>query len=41
MPYFRAAALISNAVTKIVPGVYCDIGTLMVEAKMIEEILRI
>lgn len=40
VPDFRAAAIISNAITKIVPGVYCNIGTLMVEAKMIEEDIK-
>ncbi|MGH9912649.1 MAG: PAC2 family protein, partial [Nitrososphaeraceae archaeon] len=40
LPDFRAAATISDAITKIVPGVYCDIGTLMVEAKMIEEDIK-
>lgn len=34
VPNFREAAVISDA---IVPGVYCDVGTLMVEAKTIEE----
>ena len=40
IPDFRAAASISNAIIKIVPGVYCDIGTLMIEAKMIEEDIK-
>jgi uncharacterized protein len=40
VPDFRAAATVSDAITKIVPGVYCDIGTLMVEAKMIEEDIK-
>jgi hypothetical protein len=40
VPDFRAAATISDAITKIVPGVYCDIETLMVEAKMIEEDIK-
>jgi predicted ATP-grasp superfamily ATP-dependent carboligase len=40
LPDFRAAATISDAITKLVPGVYCDIGSLMVEAKMIEEDIK-
>jgi uncharacterized protein len=37
LPDFRAAATISDAITKMVPGVYCDIRTLVDEAKIIEE----
>jgi uncharacterized protein len=40
VPNFRAAVVISDAITKIVPGVYCDVGTLMVEAKTIEEDIK-
>jgi predicted ATP-grasp superfamily ATP-dependent carboligase len=40
LPDFRAAATISDAITKIVPGVYCDIGTLMIEAKIIEDNIK-
>src|ERR687891_55917 len=40
LPDFRAAAIISDAITKIVPGVHCDIGTLMGEAKIIEENIK-
>jgi predicted ATP-grasp superfamily ATP-dependent carboligase len=40
LPDFRAAAIISDAITKILPGAYCDIGTLMAEAKIIEENIK-
>lgn len=40
LPDFRAAATISDAITKIVPGINCDIGTLMGEAKIIEENIK-
>lgn len=40
LPDFRAAATISDAITKIVPGVYCDIRTLVDEAKIIEENIK-
>ncbi len=33
---FRAAALVSEAVSRIVPNLSCDIGALMVEAQIIE-----
>ena len=36
MPDFRAAAAVSEAVSKIVPTLSCDIGSLMVEAQLIE-----
>jgi predicted ATP-grasp superfamily ATP-dependent carboligase len=40
LPDFRAAAIISDAITKILPGAYCDIGTLMAEAKIIKENIK-
>lgn len=40
VPDFRAAAVISDAITKLVPGVYCNIGTLMDEAKAIENEIK-
>jgi uncharacterized protein len=40
MPDFRAAAIVSNAITKVVPGVYCDIETLIVETKRIEDNIK-
>ncbi|MGI0045216.1 MAG: PAC2 family protein, partial [Nitrososphaeraceae archaeon] len=40
VPDFRAAAVISDAITKLVPGVYCNIGTLMDEAKTIENEIK-
>lgn len=40
MPDFRAAAMVYNAITKIVPGVYCDIETLIVQAKRIEDDIK-
>lgn len=39
-PDFRAAALISNSITKLVPGLSCDIGALMVEARLIESKMK-
>lgn len=36
IPDFRAAAAVSEAVSKIVPTLSCDIGSLMVEAQLIE-----
>jgi uncharacterized protein len=36
VPDFRAAALVSEAVSRIVPNLSCDIGALMVEAQIIE-----
>jgi uncharacterized protein len=36
IPDFRAAAAVSEAVSKIVPNLSCDIGSLMVEAQLIE-----
>ena len=40
VPDFRASALISNAVTKLVPGLHCDIASLMVEAQIIENKMK-
>ena len=40
VPDFRAAAIISNAITRLVPKDYCDIGTLMVEAETIEHNIK-
>lgn len=39
-PDFRAATLISNSITKLVPGLSCDIGALMVEAQLIENRIK-
>jgi uncharacterized protein len=39
-PDFRAAALVSNAVTKLVPGLSCDIGSLIAEAQVIENKMK-
>lgn len=36
IPDFRAAAAVSEAVSKIVPTLSCDIGSLIVEAQLIE-----
>ena len=36
LPDFRAAAVVSEAVSRIVPNLSCDIGALMVEAQIIE-----
>jgi predicted ATP-grasp superfamily ATP-dependent carboligase len=40
VPDFRASALISSAVTKLVPALYCDIGSLMSEAQVIENKMK-
>ena len=39
-PDFRAAALVSTAVSKLIPRVYCDIGALMVEAQVVEDRMK-
>jgi uncharacterized protein len=36
IPDFRAAAAVSEAVSRVVPNLSCDIGALMVEAQIIE-----
>ena len=40
MPDYRASAQISNAVTKLVPDLFCDIGLLMLEAQVIENKMK-
>lgn len=40
VPDFRAAAIISEAVSRIVPSLSCDIGALMVEAQTIENRMK-
>jgi predicted ATP-grasp superfamily ATP-dependent carboligase len=40
VPDFRASALISNAVTKLVLGLHCDIASLMVDAQIIENKMK-
>ena len=40
VPDFRAAAIISQAVSKIIPNLSCDIGALMVEAQLIEDRMK-
>jgi len=40
VPDFRAAALVSEAVSRIVPNLSCDIGALMVEAEIIENRMK-
>ena len=39
-PDFRAAALISSAVIKLIPGLSCDIGSLLGEAQLIESKMK-
>ncbi len=39
-PDYRAAALVSAAVSKLIPNVSCDIGALIVEAQVIEDRMR-
>jgi uncharacterized protein len=40
VPDFRAAAIVSEAVSRIVPSLSCDIGALMVEAQIIENRMK-
>jgi uncharacterized protein len=40
VPDFRAAALVSEAVSRIVPNLSCDIGALMFEAEIIENRMK-
>ena len=34
---FRAAALLSQAITKIIPGIYCNVETMVREDEVIED----
>jgi uncharacterized protein len=40
VPDFHAAALISEAVTKLIPGLSCDLASLIVEAQLAENIIK-
>jgi predicted ATP-grasp superfamily ATP-dependent carboligase len=40
VPDFRAAAVVAEAVSRIVPNLSCDIGALMVEAQIIENKMK-
>ncbi|MGA7900211.1 MAG: PAC2 family protein [Nitrososphaeraceae archaeon] len=40
VPDFRAAAIVSEAVSKIIPNLSCDIGALMIEAQLIEDRMK-
>jgi len=40
VPDFRAAAVVSEAVSRIIPNLSCDIGTLMVDAQIIENRMK-
>jgi uncharacterized protein len=40
VPDFRAAAVVSEAVSRIVPNLSCDIGALMVEAQIVENRMK-
>jgi uncharacterized protein len=40
VPDFRASALVSNAITKLVPGLHCDIASLIVEAELVENKMK-
>jgi uncharacterized protein len=39
-PDFAAATLLSKAISKIVPGIYCDLDTLMKEGELIENNIK-
>ena len=40
MPDFHAAAIISEAISKLVPGIYCDIGSLIADAELDENRIK-
>jgi len=40
VPDFRAAAVVSEAISRIIPNLSCDIGTLMVDAQIIENRMK-
>ncbi|MFL6401163.1 MAG: PAC2 family protein [Nitrososphaeraceae archaeon] len=39
-PDLHAAAVISKAISKLVPGIYCDIGSLMADAQVAENRIK-
>ncbi len=39
-PDFHAAAVISEAISKIVPGIYCDIGSMIADAQLDENRIK-
>ncbi len=40
VPDFRAAAIVSDAISKIVPGAHCDTNRLLKEAEAMENNLK-
>lgn len=40
-PDFRAAAIVSEAVSRLVPNLSCDIGALLIEAELIETQIKV
>jgi uncharacterized protein len=40
IPDFRAAAIVSEAISRIIPSLSCDIDGLMVEAQIIEKRMK-
>ena len=40
MPDFHAVAVISEAISKLVPGIYCDIGSLIADAQLDENRIK-
>jgi uncharacterized protein len=40
LPDFHAAAVISEAISKLVPGIYCDIGSLIADAQLDENRIK-
>jgi predicted ATP-grasp superfamily ATP-dependent carboligase len=40
VPDYRSSALISTAVTTIVPELYCDVGSLMFKAQVVENKMK-
>ena len=39
-PDFHAAAVISEAISKIVPGIHCDIGSMIADAQLDENRIK-
>jgi predicted ATP-grasp superfamily ATP-dependent carboligase len=40
-PDFRAAAIVSQAVSRLVPNISCDIGSLLIEAELVAKKIKI
>ena len=40
IPDFRAAAIVSEAITRLIPGASCDVNSLLKEAEVVEKNLK-